>query len=283
MGQLYEKMKADLKLRRYSARTQKSYLYYASRFVRHFMRPPTELGRDDVRRFLEALAERGESYLLPVKILSRLFRGRFLAALTKLHDDGDLMLKGSAAALADPAAFTKLRDTLYAKEWIVYAKAPFASPSALLRYLGQYTHRVAISNHRILHADDHEIVFRTRDRRVCRLLPLEFIRRFLQHLLPRGFVKIRHYGLLAAGNINTRLAAARVALDEKPSSFEPSPMSKVASVPEALTDTSPPSWQDLFRTLTGIHLARCPKCRGPLDTEPLPPPTAARAPPLLVP
>lgn len=218
-----------------------------------------------------------ERFLLPVKVLSRLFRGRFLAALAGMHERGELLLGGGAAPLADPTSFASLRDALYKKDWVAYAKAPFANSSALLRYLGQYTHRVAISNHRILHVDDHQIVFRTRDRQVCRLEPIEFIRRFLQHVLPRGFVKIRHYGLLAAGNINTKLAAARAALEASAPADVVPPAAQPDSAPR--TDADPPSWQDLFRELTGIDLRRCPVCEGPLVIAPLPPLGVARAPP----
>jgi len=222
-----------------------------------------------------------ERFILPVKVLSRLFRGRFLAALADMHARGDLMLTGGAAPFADAAAFSTLRDALYKKAWVVYAKAPFTSPTALLRYLGQYTHRVAISNHRLLHVDDHEVVFRTRDRQVCRLAPLEFIRRFLQHVLPRGFVKIRHYGLLAAGNINTRLAAARAALEAGtiPDAGAAPPKAKPNSDSQADTPSPSPSWRDLFRDLTGIDLGRCPLCQGPVVNAPLPPLGVARAPP----
>lgn len=218
-----------------------------------------------------------ERFLLPVKVLSRLFRGRFLAALAQMHDRGDLLLTGGAAPFADRAAFARLRDALYKKDWVVYAKAPFANPTALLRYLGQYTHRVAISNHRLLNVGDHQIVFRTRGRQVCRLEPLEFIRRFLQHILPRGFVKIRHYGLLAAGNINTKLAVARALLQASvPATVAPTTVQPDSAPP---ADAASPSWRDLLREFTGIDVRRCPVCEGPLVIAPLPPLGLARAPP----
>src|SRR6266545_1502153 len=221
-----------------------------------------------------------ERFLLPVKVLSRVFRGRFLAALAQMYERGELAFGGGAAPLGDGAAFARLRDALYRKDWVVYAKAPFANPNALLRYLGQYTHRVAISNHRLLDVGDHEVVFRTRGRQVCRLEPLEFIRRFLQHVLPRGFVKIRHYGLLAAGNINTKLAAARADLEATASTDVATPSAQPGSDPRV--DAEPPSWRDLFRELTGSDLGRCPLCAGPLVHVPLPPLPSlggARAPP----
>jgi Putative transposase/Transposase zinc-binding domain len=218
-----------------------------------------------------------EKYLLPVKALARLFRGKFLDGLARLFNQGKLA-PGSCAHrevrdLVAPAAFARLKDALYCKDWVVYAKAPFRNPAALFRYLGLYTHRVAISNQRLLQVDDQTIVFRTRDRRVCRLSPLEFMRRFLQHVLPRGFVKVRHFGLLAAGNVNGKLAAARAALEQRQDqapSAKPGPSPSIVAL----------DWRALFHQLTGIDLRLCPDCGAAVTTEPLAEPTcAARAPP----
>jgi hypothetical protein len=216
-----------------------------------------------------------QKYLLPVKALGRLFRGKFLDGLARLFAQGKLALSPrahrAARDLLEPAAFARLKDALYQKDWVVYAKAPFRHPAALFGYLGLYTHRVALSNRRLLHVDDHEVVFRTRDRRVCRLAPLEFICRFLQHVLPHGFVKIRHFGLLAAGNVNTKLAAASAALAQRQE--EPAPLR--ASYAIAALD-----WRALFQRLTGIDLEVCPDCGGSMIAEPLlEAPGQARAPP----
>jgi hypothetical protein len=217
-------------------------------------------------------------YLLPIKVMSRLFRGKFLAAISKMYQQGELVLEGGAAPLADRLAFKRLCDALYDKDWVVYAKASFGNAHALFRYLGQYTHRVAISNHRILSADDQQIVFRTRGRAVCRLEPADFIRRFLQHILPPGFVKIRHFGLFAAGNINTKLAAARCAIDATTGSSAATSNGVAAPAPSSESDVPRDNtdWRDLFRSLTGIDLGRCPVCGGALLVAPL---VSARAPP----
>jgi Putative transposase/Transposase zinc-binding domain len=229
-----------------------------------------------------------ERYLLPVKVLAKLFRGKFLDGLARLFADGKLAQGPCArqivAALADAAAFARLKDTLYKKDWVVYAKAPFRNPGALFRYLGLYTHRVAISNSRLLHVDDAEIVFRTRDKQVCRLAPLEFMQRFLQHVLPRGFVKIRHFGLLAAGNVNTTLVAARADIEQRDTDRERRRNvvdSAVAIPPSPSPVTAPMNWRDLFQQLTGIDLGLCPDCGDPLTPEPLSdePVPSARAPP----
>ena len=224
-------------------------------------------------------ADSPQRYLLPVKVLSRLFRGKYLAGLAELFARGKL-LPGPRAAkstreLLEPAAFARLKDLLYHKDWVVYAKAPFKRPAALFRYLGQYTHRVAISNHRLLRVDDHEVVVRTRGQCVCRFSPLEFMRRFLQHVLPRAFVKIRHFGLLAPGNVNTKLAAARAALVALVAT---GPAQDLEELPRGAAPARP--WRALFKLLTGIDLTTCPLCAGAIATEPLAEAlNGARAPP----
>jgi hypothetical protein len=217
-----------------------------------------------------------ERYLLPVKVMGQLFRGRFLDGLSRLFAGGRLAARPRApadvAALADATAFARLKDRLFRKPWLVYAKAPFASPTALFRYLGLYTHRVAVSNRRLLSVDQRGVVFRTRGDKICTLPPLEFIRRFLQHVLPRGFVKIRHFGLLAPGNINRKLASARHALDPRATAKDHARDTE----PEIVTE----DWRALLRRLTGIDRGVCPDCGGALRSEPLvDAPTTARAPP----
>jgi hypothetical protein len=214
----------------------------------------------------EAWVDAAEKYLLPVKALGRLFRGKFLDGLVRLFAAGKLTVTprtpARVASLLEPAAFARLKGELYGKDWVVYTKAAFQKPDALFRYLGLYTHRVAISNHRILHLDDERVVFRTRDRKVCTLAPLEFIRRFLLHVLPLGFVKIRHFGLYAAGNVNTKLACARAALKSQSVTSQPPPSAQTPNV--AALD-----WRELFRQLTGIDLGCCPHCGWRLTTESL--------------
>lgn len=223
-----------------------------------------------------------ERYLLPIDVLGRLFRGKFLAGLTRLFDEGKLAPTSrtpqAVAELVKPAAFARLKNTLYKKNWVVHAKTPFRKPDALFRYLGLYTHRVAISNRRLVHVDDNEVVFRTRGKKVCRLTPLEFMRRFLLHVLPRAFVKIRHFGLYAAGNVNSKLVVARAWLED--SARQPSDNAQcLASSPAE--EVAALDWRDLFQKLTGIDLAACPGCGGSLMDQPLVEGTpSARAPPM---
>jgi len=156
-------------------------------------------------------------FFLPVRVLSRLFRRRFLEELQRLHQAGKLQFFGEHVALADARAFKQWLAPMRQCEWVVYAKRPFAGPSAVLAYLSRYTHRVAISNSRLLALDERGVTFRWKDYRAkgrpqhktMTLSPEEFMRRFLLHVLPGGFHRIQHYGLLANGSRRLSLAAVR--------------------------------------------------------------------------
>ncbi|CAB3808791.1 IS91 family transposase ISAzo26 [Paraburkholderia ultramafica] len=163
-------------------------------------------------------------FFLPVRVLSRLFRRRFLEALEAAHHCGQLQFFGEYAALADPAAFARWLAPLRTCEWVVYAKRPFAGPKAVLEYLSRYTHRVAISNQRLIAFDERGVTFHWKDYRAkgrtryktMTLEAGEFMRRFLLHVLPGGFHRIRHYGLLANPVRRANLAKARELLDVVP-------------------------------------------------------------------
>jgi hypothetical protein len=155
-------------------------------------------------------------FFLPVRVLSRVFRGKYLAGLRQAHARSRLRLPGP---LADPAAFHAFVRPLARKEWVVYAKPPFGGPAQVLKYLARYAHRVAISNHRLVGLDDRgRVAFRYKDyaaggqEKVMALDAVEFLRRFVQHVLPTGFVKARHYGLLANRMREERLARCRLML-----------------------------------------------------------------------
>jgi len=156
-------------------------------------------------------------FFLPVRVLSRLFRRLFLAKLLAAHQAGCLKFFGDHSGLADAGAFTALLAPLRKAEWVVYAKKPFGGPQAVLAYLSRYTHRVAISNRRLISADHNGVTFKWKDYRIegpgrytTMTLPThEFIRRFLIHVLPKGFHRIRHYGLLASANRAANIAHAR--------------------------------------------------------------------------
>ena len=176
-------------------------------------------------------------FFLPVRVLSRLFRGKYLALLRAAFDQGKLTFPGRWAARADATAFAGWLRPLYAKDWVVYAKPPFGGPAQVLKYLARYTHRVAISNQRLLSLEEGRVTFRSKDyadgqrHKTLALSAEEFLRRFVQHVLPKGFVKIRHYGLLANRHREDKLrlcrrlllpwnVAAGGALDEPPAARE---------------------------------------------------------------
>jgi hypothetical protein len=208
----------------------------------------------------------GRRHLFPVRVLGRLFRGKFLAALTRAYRRGHLDLAGGCTPLADRHAFARFTDQLYRQDWVVYAKRPFAGPRQLFQYLGRYTHRVGLSNHRLRAVTATTVRFATKHGHTVTLAPEEFIRRFLLHVLPRGFVKIRHCGLFAPG------AAAAGARE------------LAQRLLGALPTTAAPreDWKTLLQRLTGLDLTHCPQCpHGTLIAVPLPRSAAApgRAPP----
>ena len=210
-------------------------------------------------------------FLFPVTALSPVFCGKFLAGLKQLFSAGTLKLAASSAPLADPTAQRRLVNTLYQKPWVVYAKRPFAGPAQVLDYLGRYTHRVAISNHRLVSLEDDEVRFRYKDyahgnrRKVLSLEPAEFIRRFLLHVLPSGFMRIRHYGILANRAKREKLAQARTALDSPP----------------ALAPPEPESVEAFWLRVAALDIHQCPHCKTGrmIVIGPIPVPRA-RAPPL---
>ena len=180
------------------------------------------------------------AFLLPVRVLGALFRRLFLTRLIALHQAGRLGFYGSMAPLAERRAFLRHLLPVRKKRWVVYAKPPFAGPEAVLAYLARYTHRVAISSSRLIGFDEAGVTFRYKDYRrsgidrqqVMTLSPDEFIRRFLLHALPRGFHRIRHYGLLASGTRKGNLERARQLLAIAPPA--------TADMPVEPTDTRPP-------------------------------------------
>ncbi len=189
------------------------------------------------------------SFLFPVRALSTVFRAKYLAGLRRAFDAGELTFAGGTAALANRRAFTAFLGGLWAVDWIVYAKRPFAGPEQVLDYLGRYTHRVALSNDRLVDHGDGRVRFRWKDYadhdrgKVMTLEADEFLRRFLLHVVPRGFMRIRHFGLLANRTRRGTVARCRDLLDHPP--------------PE---DARPESVAVLMQRLTGIDLSRCPVC-----------------------
>jgi hypothetical protein len=208
----------------------------------------------------------GHDYLFPVAMMGAVFRGKMMESLRRLHAQGKLT---AFDEFRDPEAFDQLMARLARTRWVVYAKKPFRRADHVLRYLGRYTHRVAISNSRFVAVTDDEVTFHTKDGKRATLHPVEFLRRFVQHVLPERFHKIRHFGLYAGAAVAETLPAARAAL--APDSGSP------------LAAATRPTWRDRLRELTGTDVDRCRVCGGFVDHLPLPRPplhSAARAPPV---
>jgi len=166
-------------------------------------------------------------FFLPIPVLRKVFRGKFVAGLKRLRQRGKLCRSGPAALFADPKQFAKLLRRLHLRRWVVYAKAPFGGPLQVLRYLGRYTHRVAISNHRLIAFDGEQVSFQWRDyahgstQKLMTLAATEFLRRFFLHVLPKGFVRIRSFGFLANRLRIQSLALCRQLLTVSPPVFMP--------------------------------------------------------------
>jgi hypothetical protein len=189
------------------------------------------------------------SFLVPVTALATVFRAKYLAGLGRAFHDGALTFVAGTASLADARCFAAVVTQLRAAPWVVYAKRPFAGPEQVLDYLGRYTHRVALSNNRLVDHGQGRVRFRWRDyadhdrAKIMTLEADEFLRRFLLHVVPRGFMRIRHFGLLANRTRRETLTRCRRLLGQPPTPKAPS-----ASVGE------------LMHRLTGIDMARCPVC-----------------------
>lgn len=191
-------------------------------------------------------------FFLPVRVLSALLRGLFLHHLKQAYEEGKLEFAGEIAALSEPSRFNRLLKQARKKKWVVYAKKPFGGPQQVLDYLGRYTHRVAISNHRLLRLEDGKVTFSWKDYRdsgsskEMTLAAEEFIRRFLIHVLPDGFQKIRYFGLMANRGRAANLTLCRTL------------------IPDAGATLSPPEvkdWKQRYHELTGEDVHLCPACK----------------------
>jgi hypothetical protein len=203
---------------------------------------------DDGARFVRARRR----FLFPVRVMGALFRGKMLAALERAHARGLIDLGGIDLQI------------LHRKAWIVYAKRPFGGPQQVIRYLGRYTHRVGLCNHRFVEMDERSVTFRTKDGRAVTVAGTDLLARFVQHVLPARFVKIRHYGLHAAANATTRLELARERLGPHAPSRE-------------RVEPRPVDWRERLFQLTCIDVRVCPAChehafvRGALPDARAPP------------
>jgi len=215
----------------------------------------------DGRRWISS---RG-GFFIPVKVLSGLFRGKFLFYLKEAYRGGKLKFIGEIRSLGDTRKFQMMMDELYQQEWVTYCQSPFRSPKQVLEYLGRYTHRVAIANHRLIKVEEGKVTFYWRDykdgnkNKQMTLEAFEFIRRFLLHILPNNFVKIRHYGLLSNRNRQTKLRRCQKILGSTSKGKQQS--------------TESIGWEELLFELTGIDPRICPCCKkGRMVTREILPP-----------
>jgi Putative transposase/Transposase zinc-binding domain len=207
---------------------------------------------DDAQRWIRSRPD----FLFPVQVMGALFRGKMLDALQRAHDRHGLYLEGVD------------RDALYKTRWVVYAKRPFGGPEHVIRYLGRYTHRVGISNQRMVAMDERGVTFRTKNGMCCTLSGQDLLARFIQHVLPARFVKIRHYGLHAARHATTRLEIARQRL---------TPATRPRERGELRAGHD--DWRTRMLQLSGLDVRICPACNQPtLERRALPIPQS-RAPP----
>jgi hypothetical protein len=212
-----------------------------------------------------------KTFFIPVKVLSTVFRGKFLDYLKKGYEKKVLTFSGAVAHLAEQKAFTAMMNKLYSQDWVVYCKPPFKNTETVIEYLGRYTHRVAISNERIVNLNDNRVTISYRDsadhdqiKRIT-LDAFEFIRRFLLHILPDGFMKIRHYGIMSNRNRTTKLPTCKEILGVSTNQNH---------------EGAKPSWEELLTRITGIDPRLCPHCRkGKMVLKEVLLPTINRAPP----
>ncbi len=208
---------------------------------------------DDAARWVRARKD----FLFPVRVMAALFRGKMLAALERAHARGHIDL-GDVDLL-----------TLRRKPWVVYAKRPFGGPEQVIRYLGRYTHRVGISNQRLVSMDERGVTFRTKDGNVVTVEGREMLARFVRHVLPPRFVKIRHSGLHASSHAKTRLEQARQCL------------APAAATPERATPAEESlDWRELLLRLSGLDVRTCPACHEPALIRTALPAARSRAPPV---
>jgi hypothetical protein len=193
-----------------------------------------------------------KDFFIPVNVLSSLFRGKFLDGLKKLYEAGELTFPGQIEELKESPVFKRLLTNLYHQEWVVYCRPPLKNPEKVMDYLGRYTHRVALSNDRLVKLEGNEVTFRWKDSaennkiKCLTLEALEFIRRFLLHVLPEQFVKIRYYGILSHRSRKGKLLRSKRLLGVVKS--------------EEPENAPKETWQDLLTRITGMDPRICPHC-----------------------
>jgi len=220
----------------------------------HCVVPCGGLSDDEIEWLYPKKSKKKKKFLVHVNIISDLFKKKFLYYLNEVYEKGELKFEGQVANLSDPAEFKKLKNQLYAKKWVTFCKQPFGGPEQVLEYLSRYTHRVAISNDRLIKLEDGRVYFKRKcyhkdgKLKETSLEIFEFIRRFLLHVLPKGYFKIRYYGILASRNRHKLWAAQEV-------------LGVASNMKDEQPDESKKSFEEWFFELTGIEPGICPFCK----------------------
>ena len=209
------------------------------------------LSGDGIKWVRPKKTKKDKDFFVHVNVISDLFKKKFIAYLQKAYKTGGLKFTGRTEGLSSKKAFEQFKCELYKKKWVTYCKEPFSGAEKVLEYLGRYAYRVAISNSRIIEIHDEKVTFRWRDYRddsvkLMTISAYEFIRRFLLHILPEGFFKIRYYGILASRNLKTKLKRCKELLGISENHDQKKPQDI--------------DWKDLFLAVTGIDLRICPVC-----------------------
>ena len=220
----------------------------------HYVVPCGGLSDDEIEWLYPKKSKKKKKFFVHVNIISDLFKKKFLYYLNEVYEKGELKFEGQVANLSDPAEFKKLKNQLYAKKWVTFCKQPFGGPEQVLEYLSRYIHRVAISNDRLIKLEDGRVYFKWKNYHKddkleeTSLEVFEFIRRFLLHVLPKGYFKIRYYGILASRNRHKLWTAQEV-------------LGVASNVTDEQPDESKKSFEEWFFELTGIEPGICPFCK----------------------
>lgn len=220
----------------------------------HCVVPCGGLSDDEMEWFWPKKSKKKKKFFVHVNVISDLFKKKFLHYLNQVYEKGELKLTGQVTYLKSPAAFRKLKNELYSKKWVTFCKQPFGGPEQVLEYLSRYTHRVAISNHRLKKFEDGRVHFKWKNYRKSGKLEetslevFEFIRRFLLHVLPKGYFKIRYYGILASRNRHKLWTAQEI-------------LGSNENVQERINEENEKSFEEWFLELTGIEPGICPYCK----------------------
>jgi len=221
----------------------------------HCVVPCGGLSDDEMEWLWPNKSKKKKKFFVHVHVISDLFKKKFLHYLDAAYQKGELKLQGQVAHLQDPAAFNKLKSELYGKKWVTFCKQPFGGPEQVLEYLSRYTHRVAISNHRLIKVEGGRVYFKWKNYRKdgkfeeTSLDVFEFIRRFLLHVLPKGYFKIRYFGILASRNRHKLWTAQEI-------------LGNSEDVQERKNEEGEKSFEEWFFELTGIEAGICPYCKN---------------------